>query len=145
MNKTVTGAVLCALLTVAGAGVAEAAPTAAPAFVPPKAPDCTRGGTGLAPPGGGWGPVSQQTCALAGSPGSTIAYSYTSQSDASPIHASAKHFTNAGGIDPGPEQWSEFGAGTSGTSGRMPWGNSLAYPAIKFASINVLGAEVDWS
>jgi hypothetical protein len=42
-----------------------------------------------------------------------IGYSYTSRSDASPIHASAKHYTTAAGTNPGPEKWTEFGAGTA--------------------------------
>jgi hypothetical protein len=139
MKRTLTGVALCAFLAVSSAGVAEAAP----AFAPPTAAGCS--GTGYAPPGGGWGAVSNSSCGLAGSPGLMISYSYTSRSDASPIHASAKHYTTAAGTNPGPEKWTEFGAGTRGESGRLPWGNSLAMKSMKFQSINVLGAIVDWS
>ncbi|GLY34397.1 hypothetical protein Amsp01_004210 [Amycolatopsis sp. NBRC 101858] len=139
MKKMLTGAVVGALVAVSTAGTAEAAP----AFVPPTAAGC--GGTGYAPPGGAWGAVSNSSCGLAGSPGLKIRYTYTSRSDASPIHASAKHYTTAEGSNPGAEQWTEFGAGTRGDSGLLPWGNSLAMKSIKFQSINVLGAIVDWS
>jgi len=131
------------LVTVAGTGVAQAQPQA-PAFQePPQTKQL--GGTGYAPPGGAWGPVSQSTDYVLGYPGTVIDYSYQSQSDASPIHATAKHYTNAQGSDPGPEAWSEFGAGTTGRSGPMVWGNAGAYPAMRFQSVNVLGAQVTWT
>ncbi|RJQ76757.1 hypothetical protein D5S17_16990 [Pseudonocardiaceae bacterium YIM PH 21723] len=131
------------MLAVSLAGTATAAENSAPEFAPPAI--AGGGGSGYAPPGGGWGPVSQSNTSIFGSPGWTVGYSYTSRSDASPIHASAKHYTNKDGTNPGPEKWSEFGAGTRGQSGPLAWGNALATPAIKFKSINVLGAIVDWN
>src|SRR5690606_32191619 len=55
------------LVTVAGTGVAQAQPQA-PAFQePPQTKQL--GGTGYAPPGGAWGPVSQSTDYVLGYPG----------------------------------------------------------------------------
>lgn len=145
MKKILVGIAVGAFVAVSSAGIAEAAPSAAPAFVPPKAADCNTGGSGYAPPGGGWGDVSQGICAAGGSPGTTMKYSYTSRSDASPIHATGRHYTNIEGPNPGPEAWTEFGFGTRATSNPMPWGNAMAYKAMRFQSVNVLGAIVDWS
>ncbi len=128
----------------AGAGMSAAAEPQPPEFhAPPSTKDL--GGTGYAPPGGAWGPVSQSTDFIFGAEGTTVSYSYTSQSDASPINATGKHYANQYGQDPGPAQWSAFGAGTTGQSGPMPWGNSAAYPEMRFRSINVVGAMVNWS
>ncbi|RJQ76762.1 hypothetical protein D5S17_17015 [Pseudonocardiaceae bacterium YIM PH 21723] len=130
------------MLAVSTAGTAAAEGNSAPEFTAPAS--AAAGGTGYAPPGGGWGPVSRSNTAIFGSPGWTVVYAYTSQSGASPIHASAKHFTNKTGTNPGPAKWSEFGFGTSGRSGQLVWGNAAANPEIKFKSLNVLGAIVDW-
>jgi hypothetical protein len=75
----------------------------------------TRDGTGYAPPCGGWGAVSNSSCGPAGSSGLMISYS------------------------------DRVRRRTRGESGRLPWGNSLTMKSIKFQSINVLGAIVDWS
>ena len=144
MKKAMTCLAGAAALALATAGTAAAQPLAPVFQAPAGAFGCPPTGTGYAPPGGGWGPVSQSDCGVAGAPGVKLGYSYTSRSDASPIHASAYHFTNLDGQNPGPAVWTEFGAGPSGQSGLLVWGNSLATPQIKFQSVNVLGAIVDW-
>lgn len=145
MKRTFSCLAGVAAMMLVGASVASAQPQAPEFQAPAKAPGCPPSGTGWAPPGGGWGPISTSDCSIAGSPGWTVGYSYTAQTSNGPTHASAYHFTNANGTNPGPVVWTEFGAAPSAHSGPLAWGNSLANPQMKFLTVNVLGTLVDWS
>lgn len=123
--------------------MASAAPVL-PAFDGFKHQVAGCGGSGYAPPGGAWGPVSTGSCSVAGTQDNfLVKYSYQARSDATPVHASALHFTNPSGPNPGPARWSEFGFGKRGQSLSLPWGNALAQPQIKFQGAG-LGTIVDW-
>ncbi|MFC9982798.1 hypothetical protein [Gordonia sp. NPDC127522] len=138
-----TLAVAGVALTVPGVAMASAAPVL-PAFDDFKHQVAGCGGSGYAPPGGAWGPVSTGSCSHAGTPNNySVTYSYQAVSDATPVHASALHFTNPSGVDPGAQRWSEFGFGKRGTSLPLAWGNALASPQIKFQGAG-LGTIVNW-
>ncbi|WP_328397183.1 hypothetical protein [Nocardia sp. NBC_00416] len=93
------------------------------------------GGRAWAAPLNQFGPVADSSCSVAGHPGYEMCYNIK-------IEGNGLAVVHARGYDiNGNEQW--YSIPTS--YGCVPWGNSLAMPAIKATSPNVTGVFVSFS
>ena len=116
---------------------------AAPAIWP--FPD-TCGGASFGPPGVGinWGPLNLSNCSHFGRVGATQGYTwYVPFWNRSSACVQVKGFI-PGRTGAGAVQMYSGGCGRSG-SVTVPWGNNLARPGLRAASLGVVGTQVNWN
>jgi hypothetical protein len=92
-----------------------------------------------------WGPTSQSTCGLAGSPGHRVSYGW----NVGP--GGGKACVEGWGFDEANPKgrWFPLGCATAskdyGKEKGVPWGNVLARPKVRVQSQDALrGVQVDW-
>lgn len=101
-------------------------------------PSC--GSQAYAPPGGSYGPVSQATCSLSGSPGARAGYTW----QVSPHSNSTACSSGLGYNAANSPVYFGVGCGSSG-SGNVTWGNVLGYQKLKAYATGLLtGAQIAW-
>lgn len=97
------------------------------------------GGTAYAPPFV-TGPVSQTLTGVAGHPGYRQGYRFSVQGNVStPVFVEVKGYSENG------EAWYALPVSGTGGSGEVPWGNSLASPAVRAKSLSINGVTVNWN
>ncbi len=130
-----------AVLLVSAVGLAPALAGTAPAAASPSAAGaCTSWHSAYVPPGGKW-IKSKYPCARGGYRGAKRAFSWATQPG-----TNAYVCAQAYGYNEKTHKWKWYsaGCGTQGTV-KVPWGNTLAYPWMRFKSGTVLtGAGVKW-
>ncbi|MDV6014022.1 hypothetical protein [Haloechinothrix sp. LS1_15] len=101
------------------------------------AQQCPGGGSVWAPPGYRWG-RAQSSCAVLGSPGHEVTYTWWTRGDVDAC-VGVRYYSN------GEDRWWGTGCG-SFRRVSVPWGNNADYPAIRATSgAGVLGVIVDFA
>ncbi len=145
---------LLALATPAQASVDDSPPTQVEQITPgdpiihaddPDSSDNLRGtprcgSKAYFPPFGSYGPISQATCAFAGSPGAKVGYTWSVNP-----HSSSEACASGLGYNTARSPvYYGLGCGTKGAKD-VAWGNVLGYQKLKAYAIGVLtGGEISW-